>query len=70
MENVKALIGEQNFNAAFWTVVGSLVLSNIAFIIKFFLEVYWKNKKMRLDLNEAFRRIRILEKDKDSNEGE
>lgn len=58
---VRAAIGDENLQKAFWLAIGSLVFSNAGLIIGAVVSHFRKIAKMRSDLNEAFRRIRDLE---------
>lgn len=62
MDAIAAVIGEQNIQTAFWLVVGGLVLSNSGLIFQAVYSHIKKVNKNSVDLNEAFRRIRALEK--------
>lgn len=68
MESIRAAIGDQNLQSAFWLMVGSLILSNAGLIVGAIISHIKNVHKMRLDLNEAFRRIRILEKQNEKGE--
>ncbi|KYG65264.1 hypothetical protein AZI87_11965 [Bdellovibrio bacteriovorus] len=71
MESVRAVIGDQNLVSAFWMVIGSVVLSNIGLLVGAAVSHFRKIQKMRKDINEAHRLIRILRnQNNDSNEGE
>lgn len=55
---------------AFVKIVALLVLVNAGSIVSNLFNYLFKNYKMRKDLNEAFRRIRELEKTKQENTDE
>lgn len=57
---LQASIGEQNMQTAFWAMLGSLVLSNIGLIIGAFFSHIRKFNKMRIDINEAHKKLREL----------
>lgn len=58
---IKALVGEQSLQSAFWVMLGSLVLSNAGLIVGAILSHFRRLRRMRTDLNRAFERIRALE---------
>ncbi|MBX2986485.1 MAG: hypothetical protein KF802_01180 [Bdellovibrionaceae bacterium] len=62
MEVIIAEIGQQNIVAAFWIVIGGLLLSNAGLVIQSVVSHFQKINKMRADINEAFKEIRELKK--------
>lgn len=69
-ESARAVIGDQNMQMAFWTVIGSLVLSNAGLIAKEILSHFRGLRKMRKDIDSAWIEIRILKKALSDKEGE
>lgn len=63
LEGVRAAIGDENMQKVFWTVIGGLVLSNVGLLIKAGLGFFRKQIKLRTDINEAFKRIRKIERE-------
>ncbi|KYG70039.1 hypothetical protein AZI85_15210 [Bdellovibrio bacteriovorus] len=70
MEEIRAVIGDQNMQNAFWLVVGSLVLSNAGLIASGVVSHFRKIRKMRRDIDTAWVEIRLLKKALADKEGE
>lgn len=60
MESANAVMIDQDLINSFWLVVGYIVISNVGMIIEFCWDRYKRSKKMRADIDQAHKQIRIL----------